>query len=160
MYARTCQIDKGRLHYNEAIQRTFQEEMLLNLVRLKYREIPEFLTVGGIAAQYSFDSSAAAGLTIPEGVLDILGVDGAVSRSEKPTISYIPARGEEFQKGLLAPVDLQTLQLLARTGWSWERILRITVQYLNDVNNATSAGGPTPDRKPEFEEFCYLDRRS
>ena len=149
------QIDKGRLHYNAAVQRTFQQEMLLNIVRLKYREVPEFLTVGGIAAQYSFDSSAAAGLNIPEGALDILSLNGSISRSEKPTISYVPA-GEEFQKGLLAPIDPQSLQLLCRTGWSWERILRTTVQYLNDVNNATSAGGPTPDLKPEFEEFRYL----
>jgi hypothetical protein len=152
------QIDRGRLQYNNAIQRTFQEEMLLNLIRLKYREIPEFLTVGGIAAQYSFNSSAGAGLTIPEGALDILSLNGTVSRSEKPTISYTPARGEEFQKGLLAPIDLQSLQLLARTGWSWERILRTTVQYMNDVNNATSAGGPTPDLKPDFEEFRHLTK--
>jgi hypothetical protein len=34
------QIDAGRLQYNDAIQRTFQEEILLNLVRLKYRETP------------------------------------------------------------------------------------------------------------------------
>ena len=72
--------------------------------------------------------------------------------------SYSPARGEEFQKGLLAPIDLESLQLLARTGWSWERILRTTVQYMNGVDNATSAGGPTPDRKPQFEEFRYLAR--
>lgn len=150
------QIHNGRLKYNEAIQQTFQEEMLLNLVRLKYREIPEFLSVGGIAAQYSFDGRAGAKLTLPNGGPSILGLDGAAARSERPTISYIPARGEEFQKGLLAPIDLQSLQLLARTGWSWDRILRTTVQYMNDVDNAISAGGPTPDKKPEFEEFHYL----
>lgn len=52
----------------------------------------------------------------------------SVARSERPTISYVPARGEEFQKGLLAPMDLQSLELLARTGWLWERILNTTVQ--------------------------------
>tara|TARA_B100000809_G_C14959398_1_gene466812 strand:- start:106 stop:687 length:582 start_codon:yes stop_codon:yes gene_type:complete len=149
VHPRTTPNRQRKTHYNAAIQRTFQQEMLLNIVRLKYREVPEFLTVGGIAAQYSFDSSAAAGLTIPEGVLDIFSLNSSVSRSEKPTISYVPA-GEEFQKGLLAPIDPESLQLLCRTGWSWERILRTTVQYLNEVNNATSAGGPTPDLKPEF----------
>jgi len=150
------QIDSGRLRYNEAVQRTFQEEMLLNLVRLKYRESPEFLSVGAIAAQYSFDGSAGTGLTLPDGGTKVLGLNGAVARTEKPTISYMPARGEEFQKGLLAPIDLESLELLSRTGWSWERILRTTVQYMNDVDNATSAGGPTPEIKPDFEEFRYL----
>lgn len=27
---------------------------------------------------------------------------------------------------------------------------------MNDVDNATSAGGPTPALKPDFEEFAYL----
>jgi hypothetical protein len=150
------QIQHSRMKYNTAIQRTFQEEMLLNLVRLKYREIPEFVTIGGIAAQYTFEGSTSAALTIPEAGLDVLGLGAGLERSERPTISYAPARGKEFQKGILGPIDLESLQLLARTGWRWDRILRTTVQYMNDVDNATAAGGPTPDRKPQFEEFRYL----
>ncbi len=130
--------------------------MLLNLVRLRYRETPEFLTVGGIAAQYTIDGSAGGGLTLPDGGTKIGSLSGRLARTERPTISYVPARGAEFQKGLLAPIDLQSLELLTRTGWSWERIFRLTVQFMNRVDNATSAGGPTPERKPNYEEFHYL----
>lgn len=150
------QIRKGRLAYNQAVQKSFREEMLLNLVRLRYRETPEFLSVGGIAAQYTFDGRASGGLVLPDGGTKVGSLSSGVARTERPTISYVPARGEAFQKGLLAPIDMQSLQLLARTGWSWERILRTTVQYMNQVDNATSAGGPTPERKPDFEEFRYL----
>lgn len=150
------QIHKGRLEYNQAVQESFREEMLLNLVRLRYRETPEFLSVGGIAAQYTFDGNAGWGLGLPDGGTKVGSLNGRISRSEKPTISYIPSRGEAFQKGLLAPIDLQSLVLLSRTGWSWERILRTTVQYMNQVDNATSAGGPTPALKPNYEEFRYL----
>lgn len=130
--------------------------MLLNLVRLRYGETPEFLSVGGIAAQYTFDGRAGGGVTLPDGGTKIGSITGGVSRTERPTISYVPARGEAFQKGLLAPIDLQSLELLARTGWSWERVMRMTVQYMNQIDNATSAGGPTPERKPDYEEFHYL----
>lgn len=150
------QIPKGRLEYNQAVQKSFREEMLLNLVRLRYRETPEFLSVGGIAAQYTFDGRAGGGLTLPDGGTKVGSLNGGISRTERPTISYVPARGEAFQKGLLAPIDMQSLELLGRTGWSWERILRTTVQYMNQIDNATSAGGPTPNRKPEYEEFRYL----
>lgn len=150
------QIHEGRLEYNQAVQESFREEMLLNLVRLRYRETPEFLTVGGIAAQYTFDGRASGGLALPDGGTKVGTLSSGVSRTERPTISYVPARGEAFQKGLLAPIDLQSLELLARTGWSWERILRSTVQYMNQVDNATSAGGPTPELKPDFEEFRFL----
>ncbi len=152
------QIDKGKLEYNEAVQGAFQQEMLLNLVRLKYRETPEFLKVGGIAAQYTFEGSAGSSLTLPEGGTKILGLNGGVKRSERPTISYVPARGESFQKGLLAPIHIETLQLLCRTGWSWDRIFRTTVQYMNCIDNATPAGGPTPKFKPDYEQFHYLSK--
>ncbi|MFP6764705.1 MAG: hypothetical protein VB858_13850, partial [Planctomycetaceae bacterium] len=36
------------------------------------------------------------------------------------------------------------------------RVLRLTVRNINDVDNATSAGGPTPELKPDFEEFVHL----
>ena len=150
------QIHKERQDYNQAVQQSFREEMLLNLVRLRYRETPEFLSVGGIAAQYTFDGSAGGGLTLPDGGTKVGSLSGRLARTERPTFSYVPARGAEFQKGLLAPIDLQSLELLTRTGWSWERIFRVTVQFMNRVDNATSAGGPTPELKPSYEEFHYL----
>ena len=60
------QIHKGRLQYNDAVQKSFREETLLNLVRLRYRETPEFLSVGGIAAQYTFDGTAGGRLELKE----------------------------------------------------------------------------------------------
>ena len=54
------QIDVGHLRYNRAIQESFTKELLLNLVRLKYRETPEFVDIGGVAAQYNFEASANA----------------------------------------------------------------------------------------------------
>ena len=35
------EINRGRQQYNEAVQKSFREELLLNLVRLRYRETPE-----------------------------------------------------------------------------------------------------------------------
>jgi len=150
------QITQSRLQYNEAVQQTFEEEVLLNLVRLKYRETPEFVTVTGVAAQYSFDGGASIGGGLEEGAGDALAIGGSFSRSEKPTITYAPMRDEASNRGMLAPVSLETLVLLARTGWRWDRILRLSVQNINGIDNATTAGGPTPDLKPEFEKYLEL----
>lgn len=150
------EIQAGRLRYNESIQKTFQEEMLLNLVRLKYREAPEFLVVGGVAAQYSFDGRAALGGDVNELAPDALGIDGSIARSERPTITYAPQRSESFSRGLLSPISIDSLAFVARTGWRADRILRLTVQEMNLVENARSAGGPTPENKPDFEGFWHL----
>lgn len=58
----------SRVPYNEVIQRTTNEQLLLNLVRLQYREAPLFLEVGSVAAQFSFRESANIDGTINEGV--------------------------------------------------------------------------------------------
>lgn len=150
------QIDKGRIRYNQAIQRTHQEEMLLNLVRLKYREPVEFVSIGSVAAQYTWDGSASLSGELEEASAGVFGLGAGVRRVESPTISYVPRDDQEFNQALLSPVSIDTLALLLRTGWAADRILRCTVQNVNGVDNATTAGGPTPEQKPEFETFRYL----
>lgn len=150
------QIDAGRIEYNRAIQRTQQEEMLLNLVRLKYREPLEFVSVGSVAAQYTWDRSASLGGDLIEAGPDVLGLSGRLGHAESPTISYIPRETQEFNQAMLSPISIDTLALVTRTGWAFDRTLRCTVQNINGLDNATSAGGPTPTQKPDFEAFRYL----
>jgi hypothetical protein len=45
-------LDKRRLHYNEVIKRTTEEQLLLNIVRLRYTDTPSSLAVSAIAAQF------------------------------------------------------------------------------------------------------------
>src|SRR5262252_6362480 len=49
--------------------------------------------------------------------------------------------------------------LFQQAGWSAARLLLLTVQRVNDVVNAPTAGGPTPARKPDFEAFADLAER-
>ena len=69
---------------------------------------------------------------------------------------YSPDQGKDFNQRKLSPVSLETLDLLASKGWAIDRVLRLIVRNLNETGNAPSAGGPTPRRKPEYEEFLYL----
>ena len=93
--------------YNQVIVNTLDQQMLLNLVRLKYRDSVFFLNINSVTA--SFTMGAQMGV---EGEYGIdwkrdLG-DGRVVRpnigmnySQTPTISYTPLQGEEFlEKGL------------------------------------------------------------
>jgi hypothetical protein len=145
-------IRKSHRPYSQAVQKTASEELLLNLVRLKYRDPPNFLELGSLSTQFSFDAGASVNGTINEFLF--LGADTGFS--EKPTATYAPLQGPEFVKRLITPVDEETLVLLARTGWSVERVMRMSVQSLNELENARSASGPTPFYKPTYEEFQNL----
>ena len=49
-----------RSKYNVSVQKTNDEELLLNLVRLKYRDTPFFMEVSSMASQFTLSSSANA----------------------------------------------------------------------------------------------------
>ena len=51
----------SHLAYNEAVQQSEQRELLLNLVRLRYLEAPEFLAISSISSQMQFDARASLG---------------------------------------------------------------------------------------------------
>ena len=73
------------------------QQMLLNLVRLRYRDTTAFLAVSSISSQYQFNANAGAGMSYvrPSGNKSYSGSLG-LSYSEKPTISFAPLRGEDF----------------------------------------------------------------
>lgn len=146
----------SRTNYNRAVQQTAREEMLLNLVRLKYHQSEEFIRVPSITGQYTYDADLGGSGAWQEGIATKLGLAFGVGASSKPTIVYTPEQSQEFNQRLLAPISLETIDLLTSKGWAFNRVMRLTVRNINDVDNATSAGGPTPDLKPDFEEFTYL----
>ncbi|NIO84808.1 MAG: hypothetical protein GTN53_30200, partial [Candidatus Aminicenantes bacterium] len=52
--------------YNIAMQKTRDEQMLLNLVRLKYRDTPYFLEAGSVSSQLVLSSDASLSASFRE----------------------------------------------------------------------------------------------
>ena len=151
-------IRKTRFDYNSAIIDTRNEQMLANLVRLRYRDTPYFIEVSSIATQYVLGvlGSATVGGIGGPGSKAVGGVGGEAYYEDRPTISYTPLQGETFVNRLLSPVPMGAIVLLSHSGWRFERLLRCCVQRINDVWNAPTAAGPTPDLAPDFERFVEV----
>lgn len=148
-------IQPDRANYNQGIVDSANEQLLLNLVRLRYRERPLFLELQSVVSQRSWRGDISGGVTIGvdggsgnEGV-----VGGTVGFEEKPTVTYTPLQGEAFARRILTPLTPETIILLSNSGWSIERLLLVCVSRLNGQPNAPSASGPTPDEAPVFEDF-------
>ena len=82
-----------------------------------------------------------------------IGLTGKLRFTEQPTVPYLPLHGNDFIQRLLKPISVDTILLLANSGWSIERIFRLTVDDINGIPNAPNAGGPTPTNVPDFKEF-------
>ena len=142
-----------RSKYNLAIQKTNDEQLLLNLVRLKYRDTPFFMEVSNVASQFSLQKKASIGAQLENMANDIFNLGASTAYEEKPTISYSPLQGDKFVQKFLSMLPLKTIAILFHSGWSVERIFRISFQRLNDLENALGASGPTPQIAPQFKEF-------
>jgi len=142
-----------RPDYNQQILRSANAELLLNLVRLRYNDTPLFLELGTVVASYGYDASLNAGGTIPASGTNVANLGSAFAYGEHPTITYTPLTGEQFATRMLTPIPLDALMLFEQSGWRADRLLLVAVQRVNDLLNAPTASGPTPEREPYYEAF-------
>jgi hypothetical protein len=160
------QIGPGLLHsgilgYNEAFNRSSNEQLLLNLVRMRYRHTPYFLEVNSLTNSFSFGAGISTAGNYKNKyesnhVPFFSTANPYVNYGDRPTFSYTPLRGDKFVKQLMSPLSLETLVLLYYSGWSVDRVFRCCVQSMNGIQNAPGASGPTPGYVPEYKQFHHL----
>src|SRR5208283_5017337 len=95
-----------RIRYNEVIRDTNHQQLLLNIVRLRYADSPVVIDLPNITSQfevarrgnylggYGNQTPGRAGLGF-----------GELSLRDSPTLSYHPREGREIAKALLTPLS-------------------------------------------------------
>jgi len=146
-------LQSERSQYNQAIQKTNDEQLLLNLVRLKYHDTPLFMEVHNIASQFTLQKDIGISTQLQAGAKGIFTPDASTFVEESPTISYSPLHGENFVQGVLTAISLKTIVLLFHSGWNVERIFKVCLQRIDKLKNAPSASGPTPKIAPKTGKF-------
>jgi len=152
-------MQSSRLAYNEAVQLSEQRELLLNLIRLRYLDAPEFLAINGISTQMTVEGSATIGGVFGEEGGDntsLVAPGASVGYSETPTITFTPQRGRAFTRQLVAPVEIDSVYLLTRYGWGIDRVLRLVGARLNGVSNELSRESAEPAALASVETFGDL----
>jgi hypothetical protein len=142
-------IVQDRFRYNQAIRDSWEEQMLTNMVAIRYGESPVFLNISSVIAQYGLETSAnvAAGLNSGFGGSETLEGGGRTVWSERPTITYTPVEGQDFAVNLLTPISPTEIFALIEAGWNAERSLRLLLKSINGV----SAYDPTTQQlNPAF----------
>jgi hypothetical protein len=152
-------LKQSRLQYNDVIKTTSEEEMLLNIVRLRYTDTPSSLQITNIAAQFELIKTlgltpffVAAGTAAANTSASVLPY-GAVSGADRPTFSLTPLDDGEFARRLFTPLSLEGTVYLARTTWPIQTVFRLYLENLNWVPNGETASGPTPRQPPEYRDF-------
>lgn len=145
--------------YNQVIVNTLDQQMLLNLVRLKYRDSAFFLNINSVTASFAMGGdigvSGEYGVDWKRGIGDgrVVSPNIGMNYSQAPTISYTPLQGEEFLENVLTPIPIEALLMLTQSGWKIDRVFAICIERINDLYNAPRASGPTPPEEPQYKEF-------
>ena len=142
--------------YNEAIISSINEQMLRNLVRMRYRDVPFFLEIGSVTASLSLGANAGVDAGVNFGGNESLSPSVGVSYADKPTISYTPLQGEDLLKSILSPLQLEDVLVLTQSGWNISRVFGLCFERINNLYNAPNASGPTPATAPDYEAFNRL----
>jgi hypothetical protein len=154
-----------RSQYNDAIRVTAEEEMLQNLVRVRYGDSLVFLNLTSISTQFSMDQSGSISGTLNENVgrdgalnPDSLGLSANAGFAERPTITYQPLAGEEFVTRMLAPITLDIVVMMDSAGWGPERVFRAIIYQINGLENPLGPSELTPDISGRADDFAEVAR--
>jgi len=130
-------IPRDRFDYSAALAESWKNQMLLNLVKMRYLDLPIYLEVGQVVSGYTLETGAsvggqignsAAGTNFPE-----LGTTGRYI--DRPTITYMPLTGAKYLEGFLTPIEMTKVLALIQAGFDAGFILELSVESLNGLRN-------------------------
>ncbi len=139
--------------YNEAVRQTLDEQMLANLVRMRYLQSPIFLQVSSLNASFSVGANAGLSGTFGSGGSNSGGANLGGSYSESPTISFSMPESREYYGRLLAPLSAKQVTSLVLAGFNSELVLRTSVRGINGLRNLDADFGNSSEESSAQAEF-------
>ena len=143
-----------RFDYGTAIADSWKQQTLLNIVKLRYMDLPVFVDVASIVAGYSLQTGVSverrsSPRQCRPGQLSDLSAAQAIY-TDRPTITYVPLTGEKFLRGLITPIDPKNIFFMLQSGYAADFVLGLTVESFNGVRNRSTAGGVVREADPDF----------
>ncbi|ACC71570.1 conserved hypothetical protein [Paraburkholderia phymatum STM815] len=150
-----------RFDYSAAIADSWKQQTLLNIVKLRYMDLPVFVDVASVVSGYSLQTGVTLNGTVSteravQG--NFLGAAVQGVYTDRPTITYTPTTGQNFVHGLMEPIDPKNIFFMLQSGYAADLLLGMAVESLNGVRNRSTAAGLMREADPEFLRAIALMR--
>jgi hypothetical protein len=154
-------LSRDQLQYAQAILEAQKRQTLLNIVRLRYGEVPTFLSVNQVISGYTLEQEAELGLNIYPNAQPGNHATGlaTVSFSDHPTITFSPLSGENLARTAIQPPSPADLVPLAQGGLPIDVLFRLGVQSVGALQNSIVLAGEERAGSAEFFELLAEARR-
>jgi hypothetical protein len=132
-----------RENYHEAVDYSWKQQLLCNLVRLRYGDTLTSLEMTSVNTAYELDTSLTASALLPWHYLrqgstsfrNSVTAGASATYMQKPTITYSPLRGDALSKTMIAPIPLSNILKSLQTNWAATYIFPCWIKSINDRRN-------------------------
>jgi len=152
-------IPRDRFDYSGAIANSWKVQMLLNMVKIRYADVPIFVDVASVISQYSLEGQVSLGASWSDGINgDMQNVGASGKYRDQPTITYAPMIGKQFSESLMKPIPPPAIFFLIQAGWPVDMVFRLCVQSVNTLHNRSGSHRDMREADPEFYRLLSLLR--
>jgi hypothetical protein len=155
-------VPRDRVDYLDSLGTSWKQQTLLNVVKLRYGDVPIFLEVMQVIAGYQLQTTVAAGVAAGNASASTVGpfvVGGTAgvgdTYTDRPTVIYAPLTGVDFLKQLMTPIPPTAVLFLLQSGYSARISLPLILDSINGINNESRRGMRRP-ADPRFARFVEL----
>jgi len=140
---------------NETIRQTNDQQLLLNMVRMRYEETPYFLQISSISTSFSASANAGLQASLPSGgdAPDIYTPSTGFSYSETPTVTWSIPNSSEMLARFYAPIGTNQLTVLAQSGFDIIDVFAIGARKVNALPNRTFSTKDGLLIPPDYDDF-------
>lgn len=163
--ARRLPVD--RMAYLEALTDSWKDQVLYNIVKLRYGEPPMYLDIISIIQAYQLQAGGKIGYTYGWKPPEVKAGEEAGSTTNvttltppshqlsaevsghyltTPTVTYQPISGEAMKESLLKPIPTDDICRALQTGWYPQIIIPHVVQSMNNLKPGD----------PDFRKFVEI----
>lgn len=136
-------VPRDRFEYNTAVSDSWKAQTLLNIVKLRYADMPLFMEVASIVSGYTVEGTVnLAGTVFESGSSAPASATfgGSGKFVDRPTITYVPITGSDFNKNFMTPVPPSAVLFLIQAGWPASLVLPMTLEGINGLRAQRSQG--------------------
>ncbi|MDH3924321.1 MAG: hypothetical protein OET41_06900 [Xanthomonadales bacterium] len=140
---------------NETIRQTNDQQLLLNMVRMRYEETPYFLQISSITTSFSAGANAGLQASLPSGGdgPDVYTPSAGFSYSETPTVTWSIPDSSEMLARFYSPIGTDQLTVLAQSGFDFIEVFSVGTRKINALTNRTFSMKDGLLVPPEYDEF-------
>lgn len=151
-------VGSDRDEFSSELARSDNTQLLINIVRMRYLDPPEFLQLSSITSQKTLLAGSSADIALfnpyrAKGPGTY--INSNLSYSDSPTVTFTPLQGVDFVTNMCMPLSFKTIFLLCNGGWNIERLLQLSVRRFGDFYNTNGLITAETHRHP-FGYYKFL----